>query len=289
MDSFESLKALKVTIDEQKKIAHVQLNQPEKSNALTKELWTELPTVLHKIDAEMLARVVVLSSIGKHFCAGMDFSYFAGTANTSGEEKPKVDSARRNESSRRFVLQLQEILRSLERIRVPVLTAIQGGCIGGGVQLVSTADCRYATADAYFCVKETLLGLTADVGTLQYLPKLLPQGLVRELAYTGRKMSAKEAKEVGFLNEVYETQEEMLTAVLDLADQIAQQSPVAVVGCKEVINYSRDHSLDDALNYVATWQAAMYGYADVKEAVTASFEKRVGEFDELEKMTPPFS
>ena len=169
------------------------------------------------------------------------------------------DPGRMAENLRRVVLQLQDTLSSLEKVRLPVLAAVHGGCIGGALDLVCAADSRYCTSDAYFTIKETELGMTADVGTLQRLPKLMPEGVVRELAYTGRKFGAEEAHHrLGFVNSVYETQEAMLEGVMSIAAQIAANSPLAVTGCKEMINFSRDHSVEDSLRYMATWQSGMF-------------------------------
>ncbi|PIQ39103.1 MAG: enoyl-CoA hydratase, partial [Thalassolituus sp. CG17_big_fil_post_rev_8_21_14_2_50_53_8] len=137
------------------------------------------------------------------------------------------------------------------------------------------------SADAYFTIKETELGMTADVGTLQRLPKLMPQGVVRELAYTGRKFSAQEAKALGFVNEVYESQQAMLDGVMTIAAQIAQNSPLAVTGCKEMLNYSRDHSVEDSLRYMATWQAGMFRPTDMMKTFQAKAQKQQAEYDDL--------
>ncbi len=181
-----SFNSFKVTLADH--IAHVQLSRPEALNSMNTDFWLELPQCVRAIEASGEARVIVISSTGKHFSAGMDLGVF-----TNPKTVPMTgDPGRMAENLRRTVLQLQACLSSLEEVRLPVLTAIQGGCIGGALDMVCAADCRYATADAYFTIKETELGMTADVGTLQRLPKLIPQGVVRELAYTGRKFSAAE-------------------------------------------------------------------------------------------------
>jgi enoyl-CoA hydratase len=193
------------------------------------------------------------------------------------------EPARRAERSRRWILELQDAFNALEEIRIPVLVAIQGGAIGGAVDMICAADSRYCTLDAFFTIKETELGMTADVGTLQRLPHLIPQGLVRELAYTGRNMPSIEAKECGFVNQVFADQKSMLKAVMKIATQIAMHSPMAVSGCKEMINYTRDHSVSDSLNYMATWQSGMLQMPDVNEAMTAGQEKRLPVYSELHK------
>ena len=250
------------TVDIQDHIAHVRLSRPNEMNTMTQDFWRELPEVMRTIDKEAQARVIVISSEGKHFCAGMDLSVFSNpkTVQLSG------DPGRVGENLRRFVAQLQDSLSSLEDIRLPVLTAIQGGCIGGATAMVCSADSRYCTEDAYFTIKETELGLTADVGVLQRMPNLLPEGIVRELAYTGRKFSAQEA---------------MLDEVMTIAKHIASNSPLAVAGCKEMLNYARDHSVKDSLNYMATWQAGMFRPNDMMKIFAAKAQKAQPDFENV--------
>ncbi len=166
---------------------------------------------------------------------------------------------------------------------MPVLVAIQGGCIGGGVDMVCAADSRYCTADAFFTIKETALAMTADLGTLQRLPHLMPQGLVRELAYTSRKFKTTEALNCGFVNRVFDNQQEMLIEVMAIAQQIARQSPMAVSGSKEMLNYSRDHGVVESLRYMATWQAGMFSLPDLQQAMKAQMEGRDAAFEELRR------
>lgn len=199
------------------------------------------------------------------------------------------DPGRSAERIRRLVLQLQAAFNCLETLRIPVLVAIQGGCIGGGVDLISAADCRYCTEDAFFCVKETDLGMTADLGTLQRLPHLIPQGMIRELAYTGDRLPAQRAKEIGLVNEIYPDQASLLEGVMTIAAKIAGKSPLAIAGCKEMINYSRDHSVEDSLKYMATWQAGMFKPEDMMKTFAAKAQKIAPEFDGLFPITPPFS
>jgi enoyl-CoA hydratase len=273
---FSTLKTLSVSIEHH--VAHIELSRPEALNSMIPAFWTELPAVVRQIDADANARVIVISSQGKHFSAGMDLSVFTEMGKSfSGEP------ARRAERMRRMVLELQDSFNALEEARIPVLVAMQGGVIGGAVDMVSAADCRYCTEDAYFTIKETELGMTADVGTLQRLPHLIPQGLVRELAFTGRNMRAQEAQSCGLVNQVFSDQASMLAAVMAIAAKIAVNSPMAVSGCKEMLNYSRDHSVNDSLNYMATWQAGMFQMPDVQEAMTAGQQKRLPEYAPLHK------
>lgn len=267
------------------KIAHVVLNRPAELNTMNEDFWHEIPRVLREIDEQAAARVIVISSTGKHFTAGMDLRVFMNPKNIP----MRGDPARAAENLRRLVLQLQDAFTALETVRMPVLVAIQGGCIGGGVDMVSAADCRYCTADAFFCIKETDLGMTADVGTMQRLPHLIPQGMMRELAYTAGKLSAQRAKEIGLVNEVFADHQSLLDGVMAIAREIANRSPMAVAGCKEMINYSRDHSVPDSLKYMATWQSGMFRPEDMMKAMVAQTQKTVAEFPEIYPIKPPFA
>jgi enoyl-CoA hydratase len=256
-------------------VAHLRMNRPEAMNTMTPAFWRELPALVNELSDAGEARVIVLSSTGKHFTAGMDLAVFqggnlGGALGSGAAEEP----GRARSRTRQAALVFQESFNALEKARVPVLAAIQGGCVGGGVDMVSACDARYCTADAFFCIQEINLGLTADVGTLQRLPKLIPAGVVRELAYTGRRMSAQRAKEVGLVNEVFPTHEALLGGVLEIAREIAEKSPLAIWGSKQMLNYARDHSVEDGLEYIATWQAGMFFGTDMAEAFRAKAEKR---------------
>ena len=264
-------------------IAHIQLNRPSELNTMNVAFWRELPVAVRDIDDEAAARVIVISSTGKHFTAGMDVSVFSNPNSLSFAG----DRARAAENMRRTVLQLQDTFNALEEVRLPVLVAIQGGCIGGGVDMISAADCRYCTEDAFFTIKETEIGMTADVGTLQRLPHLIPQGLVRELAYTGRKMFADEAKAAGLVNKVFADQQAMLVGVMEIAAAIAKNSPLAVIGCKEMINYTRDHTVADSLDHMATWQAGMFSPEEMMKSFAAKAQRVPAEFEEIAPVRPP--
>jgi enoyl-CoA hydratase len=269
-----------LTLEINNNIAHIRLNRPNAFNAMNLDFWQEFPIVIQGINNEFSARVIVISSTGKHFCAGMDLAVF-----TQQKTDKNIELGRKQEQLRRSVLQLQACFNVLENVRMPILMAIQGGCIGGAVDMISAADCRYCTRDAFFSIEETKLGMTADLGTLQRLPKLISMGLVKELAYTGRRMPAREAKESGLVNGVYDCQESMLSGVMAIAAEIAARSPLAVAGCKEMINYARDHSVADSLNYMSVWQSGMFQpQNDMMESFAAKADKRSPEFDQLTKI-----
>lgn len=259
-------------------IAHIVLNRPEAMNSMPRAFWNELPALVHDIDDHAKARVIVISSTGKHFTAGMDLSVFT---DGEGVGASGGDPYSRAEAFRQFVLTLQGSFNCLDNARMPVLVAIQGGCIGGGVDFVSACDMRYATDDAFFQIQEINIGMTADVGTFPRLCKLIPEGWVRELAYAGRRLPAQRAKEIGLVNETFPTQEAMLDHVLGLAAEIATKAPVAVAGSKRMINYARDHTIADGLDYIATWQAGMFAPPHMMEAFAAKAQKRAPNFADL--------
>ena len=268
------------TIDVSDHVANLVLSRPDELNTMTRDFWVELGDVLEEINNNAEVRVVVMSSTGKHFCAGMDLSAFSnGVDNIPDGKKP--DHARIGEAVYRVAKELQGYISTLEKIRVPVIAAIQGGCIGGAVDLVTACDIRLASKDAFFCIQEINIGMAADVGTLQRLPKIIPDSKMREMAYTGRRMYADEAKETGLVSDTYETQEKMLAAANELAKVIASKSPVAIYGLKAVMNYSRDHSVNEGLEYNALWSGAMLSQKDMTEAITANMEKRDASFNDL--------
>lgn len=264
-------------VEETEGVAHIRLSRPEQLNSMIPEFWRELPEIVDGLSDGGRARAIVLSSTGKHFCAGMDLAVFGG--GLDGEEK--LSAGRRHANFRYNILHLQRAFTALEEARMPVLAAMQGGVVGGAIDMVTAADCRYATENAWFCIQEINIGMTADVGTLQRLPKLIPDGVVRELAYTGDRMLAQRAKEVGLVNEVYADQATMLENVLGIAGRIASKSPLAVYGSKQSIVYARDHSVADSLNQIATWQTGMFQPRDMMESFQAQMEKREPEFDDL--------
>lgn len=259
-------------------VAHIVLNRPKAFNAMPRPFWNELPKIVNDINDNAKARVIVISSTGKHFTAGMDISVF-----TDGESITAQggDQHTRAESFRQFVLTLQGSFNCLDNARMPVIAAIQGGCIGAGVDMTSACDIRYATEDAFFQIAEINIGMTADVGTFPRLCKLIPEGWVRELAYSGRRLPAQRAKEIGLVNDVFATQEEMLAHIMELAREIATKAPVAVAGSKRMINYARDHSIADGLDYIATWQAGMFSPPHMMEAFAAKAQKRDPNFPDL--------
>jgi enoyl-CoA hydratase len=244
----------------------VALNRPDKANSMNAAMWDELQLCFEWIDQEPSVRVAILAGNGKHFCAGLDLSMFSGILPASSEQ------GRAREGMRRTILRMQDNLSAIEKCRKPVLAAIHHTCIGGGIDMTTCCDMRYCSADAYFSIKEIDLGMTADVGTLQRLPRLIGDGMVRELAYTGRRLEAQEARELGLVNRVFADRDALLQGVMEIARQIASKAPLAVRGSKEMILYARDHSVADSLNYIATWNAGMMSQVDLTATIEAQMK-----------------
>jgi len=257
-----------LTVETKDGVGRLRLDRPEQANALDRPLWTELRAAVEELDADPAVRVVVLSGNGRHFCAGIDLGMLAGLSPTES------DRGRAAEQLRRTILDLQDVISSVERCRVPVIAAVQGACVGAGIDLVTACDLRYATADASFVVKEIDMAIVADVGTLQRLPKIVGEGVARELAYTGRPVSGTEAQALRLVNGVFPDLDALMAGVDEVAAQLAAKSPLALRGTKHAITYARDHTVADALDQVATWNAGMLLSADLQEAVAAATERR---------------
>jgi len=263
---------LNVTLEQS--VAVVEFNRPGRANALDLPMWHELRDAMRWLDGTPEARVGVLRGAGAQFTAGIDLALLAGL---SAETADPCDG-RARDKLRRAIIDMQDTISAIERCRKPVLAAIHGACIGGGVDIATACDIRYCSADAVFSVREVDVGLTADVGTLQRLPKLIGEGMARELAYTGRNVDGREALAMGLVNRCYDTPEDLAAGVGGIAAAIAAKSPLAVRGSKEMITYARDHTVADGLNYVATWNAAMLMSADLAEALAAMRERRPAKY-----------
>ena len=269
------LQTLSLTVEDG--IARVTMIRAAELNTMNRAFWTELITVFDAIDADISVRAVVIASTGKHFSAGLDLKMAAGSLGDGGGN----DLGRARESFRRHVKHMQDTFTVVDRCRVPVIAVVQGGCIGGGVDFVTACDMRVGTADCFFTIQEINIAIVADVGTLQRIPYLLPQGLIRELCYTGRRFPAAEAAQHGFLNKVADSHEAAIEAGMALAREIAGKSPLAITGIKQVLNAGRDMTIEQGLEYVAVWNAGMLQGDDVKNAVTAQTSRSVAKFADL--------
>lgn len=254
-------------------VATVSLDRPGKANAMNALMWQELEDCFQWLDGEPSVRVIILAANGKHFCSGIDLALFGDVV-----ADPDQEQSRQSEKLRQTILRLQGNLSTIEACRKPVLAAIHSSCIGGGVDMVSCCDMRYCTEQAFFSIKEIDLAMTADVGTLQRLPHIIGRGVMNEIAYTGRKVEASEAQAIGLVNRVYADTESLLAGVKAIAADIAAKSPLAIRGTKEMLLYSRDHSVSDGLNYIATWNAGMLSTADVMQAVEAGIKGESPQF-----------
>jgi enoyl-CoA hydratase len=273
----KTYEAFTVTIED--KVAHIQMSRPEAMNTMNKAFWNELPAIVRDIDMNVRARCIVISSTGKHFSAGMDLAVFG-----AGDGGGKVDRYVAAEAFRSNIRQIQSSFNVLEEARVPVLFALHGGVIGGAIDMISAGDIRWCTKDAFFTIMETNIAMTADVGTFPRLQRYIPEGWVKEMAYTGRRIDSATAKEIGLVNDVFDTHEACIAHALATAKEIASKDPLTVTGCKTLINYARDHNTADTLDYIGVWNAAMLPPSHMQEAFAARAEKRDPDYPDLLKL-----
>lgn len=257
-------------------VATVTLNRPEKLNAMNGAMFREIGEAFRWLDTATNARAIVLAGSGKHFTAGLDLKE-SGAVLGTGDGDP----ARVREKLRRHILHLQDCFTALEECRSPVVAAIHGACLGGGIDLVSACDIRVCSADTWFSIQEINVAIVADVGTLQRAPYLLPNGILRELALTGRKFLAEEASKYGFVNAIEDSRDTAVAKATEIALEIASKSPLAVAGTKAILNHSRDHTIRDGLDYVATWNSGQLLGEDLMKAATAALTRETVSFTDL--------
>lgn len=278
-----SYECFTVTIED--KVAHIRLSRPEKRNAMSPSFWEDLPAIVRDIDDNAKARVIVISAetVGDRpiFTAGIDISMF-GTDAVTGNDK---NHAQHGANFYLNVKRLQDSFNALEECRIPVIAAIHGGCIGGGVDMITACDMRFGTKDSFITIYEINVGMTADVGTFPRILNHMPEGVVRELAYTGRRMGADECVKRGLYNNMYETEEQMMESVMAMAKDIASKPPMAIYGCKRIITYSRDHDTAEALDQIAVWNMSMLLPQEMMEAMGARAQKREPDYADLPKKT----
>lgn len=251
-------------------VAWLTMNRPEKRNTMGTHFFKELSEHLATFDQDTAVRAVIIKAAGKSFTAGTDLE--EATSLLSGQ------AADQREATRKNIMRLQEGISRIERCSKPVIAAIHSHCIGGGIDLISACDIRLATRDAVFSIRETPMGIIADLGTLQRLPHIIGHGWFRELALTGRNFTAEEALQMGLITRICENRDALYAEAQKLAEQIAACPPLTVQGAKEVILYSRDKGIEAGLQYVAQKNAAALPSEDVIEAVTAFMEKRQPKF-----------
>lgn len=260
-------------------VAHLRLTRPEASNALDLEFWRTFGPALKALDATGEVRALVLSGEGRNFCAGMDISVFAGG------NILQTDTASQRQAFHQAARDLQDALTTLERVRFPVIAAIQGACVGAGLDMVAACDLRLASTDAYFRIEEINIGMMADVGSLQRLPRLLPDAVVRELAYLGTRLDADRAERLGFVNGVADDGDAVLAAALDMAHRIAAKAPLAISGSKAALLYARDHTVAEGLEWAAVMQGSLWNTADILAAIAARRDGTPGDFSSLSPLT----
>lgn len=260
-------------------VAHLIMNRPDKANGMTPDFWADLPRLLDELGQDETVRCTVMSGAGKHFSGGMDLSAFNGIM-----EQMQKEPGRAALALRETVLRLQDTFNAIERARFPVIAAIHGACIGGAIDLITACDLRIASAEAFFAIEEIHIGMAADVGTLQRLPKLIAPAVAAELAYTGRRFTADEAKDFGLISEIVEDRDAIVGRAMELADEIARKSPLAIAGIKRNLAFSRDHSVADGLEYMAAWNAGMLRPEDLMKAIQAKMAKSEAEFADLLKI-----
>lgn len=239
------------------RVAQITFNRADKRNSLLPAFWTEFPKTIKELSERGDVRCIVIQAEGKVFSAGMDLSVFASPG------KFLCTSPLEREHLRNVIISLQDSLTVLEKARIPIIAAVQGGCLGAGLDLVAACDIRYCTADAYFCIQEINIGILADMGTLQRLPRKMPDGLVRELAFTGERLPAERAKDCGFVNDIFLTQNQMREHAMKVAQKIAGNAPLVVSASKECLNYSADHTIEDSLRYCANVQSFIFDAEEV--------------------------
>ena len=265
----------RIAVERDGGVAHVELIREDRLNAMDGDFFREIGETFRALASDAKARVILISARGRHFSAGLDLHY-AGS-----QFPPSDDPGRAAEARLRHIYWLQDCFTAIEQARAPVIAAVHGGCIGAGVDLATACDIRIAAADSYFQVAEVDVAITADLGTLQRLTHLIPEGIVRELAYTGRRMGAEEAARYGLVNRIEADRDAAIAAAVDLARTIAAKSPLAVAGAKMSLNYSRGRTVEDGLRHVAMWNAGALVSADLTEAVKARLGKSTPKFGDL--------
>ncbi|KAI3452556.1 hypothetical protein Pfo_009220 [Paulownia fortunei] len=267
-ENYQSLRIKQKSPDS--RVFYLFINRPSRGNALSHDFFTEFPAALSSLDRNPEASVIILSGAGNHFCTGIDLL----TLNSLSQDTRSADTGRTGEKLRREIKFLQRAVTAIEECRKPVIAAVHGACVGGGVDIITACDVRYSTENAFFSVKEVDLAITADLGTLQRLPGIVGFGNAMELALTARRFSGLEAKELGLVTRLFSNKEALEKGVEEIAEGIAARSPLAVVGTKRVLIQSRDLTLDQGLDYVATWNSGVLVSDDLTEAISAQRQKR---------------
>ena len=271
-----------LSIEQEEAVATVWLDRAEARNAMGPDLWRDLPRAMAAVGTDSTVRAVVIGAKGPHFSVGLDLkamgSLLAGGGDSDGRGTSAASMAARARAGHSEVLRLQDAITAVARCPKPVVAAVHGFCIGGGVDLIAACDIRLASADAIFSVREAKMAIVADLGSLQRLPAIIGPGHLAELAYTGKDITAERAKEIGLVNDVAADTEGVLKAARTMATEIAANSPLAVQGTKAVLAANEGKTVAEGLEYVALWNAGMLASDDLTEALTAFMEKRAPKF-----------
>lgn len=265
-----------IRLDRNEHVAEVVLDSPKRLNAMSPTFFDEIKQVFEEIDADDSIRVAVLWAEGRHFTCGLDLKAAAQTIGGGDGES----DARKNMALYRHIHYLQDCISAPEKCRKPVIAAVHGHCVGGGVDLTTACDIRLCSKEATFGIHETKIAIVADVGTLQRITRVVGRGMAREMAYTGKRIVSDRALRCGLVNEVYDSKEELLEGARAMAAEIAANSPMTVQGTKAILQHAEEHTIDEGLDYVAQWNSSFLNRADLAEAVQAFLEKRVPQFDE---------
>jgi enoyl-CoA hydratase len=260
-------------------VATLWLDSPERRNAMGPEFWNDLPVLMGQLSHDEDVRAIVIAAKGKHFTVGLDLKTMGAVVSADGGQRGKSTSQAAR--GMRFLKEIDRLQRSITAVAdcpKPVIAAVHGYCIGGGVDLITACDIRLASADAKFSIRETKIAIVADVGTLQRLPSIIGKGHVAELAYTGKDIDAERAREIGLVNDVLPDHDGVVKAARELAGEIAANSPIAVQGTKHVLKACENRSVEEGLDYVAVWNAGLIQSNDLIEAMTAFVEKRPPSF-----------
>lgn len=265
-------------------ITHLRLNRPERLNTMSPPFFPAVRDAVAALNAEGGTRVLVLSSTGKHFSAGMALEVFSGQNDVA--RMLEMANARSRLAFQDYLRQLMRCFDVIEQARFPVIAVVQGGCIGGGLDLAAACDIRVCSADAFFSVQEIHIGMAADLGVLQRLPKIVPPAVAREMAYTGDRLGAERALAAGLVNAVLPDAAAALARAMEMARAIAAKSPLAMAGSKLAINYAVDHPTADALDQMTLLQSAIFDLGEMGRAIAAWKEKSAGQFDPLVPVKP---
>ena len=273
MTHTDAWKAFTVTTDAH--VATVTLLGPNKGNAMGPDFWSELPRVFAALDADPEVRAIVLAGSGRNFSYGLDLPAMAGDFGAVMGDKAQAGP---RSTFHDMIKRMQASINAVADCRKPVVAAVQGWCVGGGIDLISAADIRYASADARFSVREVKVAIVADMGSFARLPAIIGDGHLRELALTGKDIDSARAQQIGLVNDVFEDAEAVLAAARATAAEIAANPPLVVHGIKAVLDHGRVAAVQDSLRYVAAWNAAFLPSEDLTEAITSVFEKRPASF-----------